>query len=136
MRKGSFILVYGSLLWSSAAFASSWTKMPDLNMDGGTASIDVETFTVQHGIVTFWEKVDYPDGSIERVHFSIDCGKRTWQPLYALNTDAHGNRKEELSAPEPMKDIPPDTIVDVMRNDVCMVPAVAEQLPKRKKAQR
>jgi len=136
MRKASSIVLLCSLFSSSAAVASNWTKMPDLNIDGGTASIDVETFTFDHDVVTFWEKVDYPDGSIERVHFSIDCGKRTWQALYGLNTDAHGNKKEEVSTPEPAKDIPPDTIIDVMRNDVCMVPAIAEHLPKRPNARR
>ncbi|HZP79153.1 MAG TPA: hypothetical protein VFB45_23660 [Pseudolabrys sp.] len=131
MRKASWILVLSSLLSSSAALASNWTKMPDLNVDGGTASIDTETFTFDHDVVTFWEKVEYPDGSIERVRFSIDCGKRTWQALYGLNTDAHGMKKEEVATPEPVKDIPPDTIVDVMRYEVCMVPAIADHLPKR-----
>lgn len=124
------ILVCCSILWSGGSSASNWVKVPDANVGGGVASVDTETFRVQRGVVTFWEKLDYPDGSIDRAHVSIDCNKRTWQGLYVLSTDAHGAKKEEASAPEPLKDIPPDTVIDNLRHEVCLVPELEPYLRK------
>lgn len=121
---------------SSTAWASNWVKIPQLSKDGSVVSFDLETFKIEKGVSTFWERVEYADGSLARVHLSIDCNKRRWQPLYFISYDAKGNTQEQMSHSEPARDIPPDTLIDTARDAVCYIPTLQPYLPKRPVGQR